>query len=708
MKGGESMTTPSTPTPETSRSQETPSPYVVIVESPNKVKTIRRILGNDYKVVATFGNFYDLDKNGEGNLGIDVTQQFKPSYIVTKPSIVSNLKRAVESAEQVFLATDPDREGEAISSHVCEVLGLDPLTTKRLEFNEITVFGINEALAQPRTLDLQLVASQETRRIVDRIMGFRLSNLVQKKLHASSAGRVQSAALKMIVDREREVLAFESKTYFTVSLTLKHGEEKWTAKLAKMDGKEAHFASKEEAQAMIDQLPKTISIDNVVSERKSIRSLPAFTTSQLQQTAYNLLRMPISNTMKLAQSLYEGITVEKGNLGLITYMRTDSVRVSNLFASQTKKYIEETFGAALVGQAKNYTSSGQDAHEGIRPTYPTRTPDSLAAYFESPAQRKLYDLIWSRGVASIMADKVVIQSAAHFAIGTMDFVIETNELVEPGYTVIYGKYEKYATYTGPMTLKSGDSLDHCHGHIHENQTKGPSRFNEARIIKELDEKGIGRPSTYVQTLQKLISSAYVERKAGDLVPTELGMKTADALVSYFPSQINETYTARMETRLDDIATGNTKKLEVLSEFYNAFQSTYEKAMSEMEHVALPVVGVCPQCGSNLVERNGRYGKFVACANYPTCRYIQKEEKKIISTGEICPLCKEGELVIRDGRYGQFKACNRFPKCKYLENLKADGSPAPTPSRAPKATKKKTTKKVTKKTTKSATKKVAKA
>ena len=697
----------STQEPNVSREVEsTPSPYVVIVESPNKVKTIRRILGNDYKVVATFGNFYDLDKNGEGNLGIDVEHDFKPSYVVTKPNIVTNLKRAVDQAEKVFLATDPDREGEAISSHVCEVLGLDPLTTQRLEFNEITVIGINDALAHPRTLDLNLVASQETRRIVDRIMGFRLSNLVQRKLHASSAGRVQSAALKMIVDREREVLAFVPETFYTLSVNVQHGHQHWDAKLLKVNGEEARFKTKEEVEAIIAQLPKHLPVTSIHTETKSVRSLPAFTTSQLQQTAFSLLRLPIATTMKLAQSLYEGIVVEKGNLGLITYMRTDSVRVSNLFASQAKKFIEEQYGSEFVGFAKNYSSAGQDAHEGIRPTYPTRTPASLADYFESPAQQKLYDLIWSRGVASIMADKVIRNSTATLVVGPYEFAIATHELIEPGYTKVYGKYEKYEVYTGPLTLLEGDQLSVHAPHLHEGTTKGPSRFNEARIIKELDEKGIGRPSTYVQTLQKLISSAYVERQKGDLVPTELGMKTADALVSYFPSQINETYTARMEAKLDDIATGNTKKLDVLKTFYSKFQPTYTLAMETMEKAEQKVMGICPTCGSPLVERNGRYGPFIACSNYPVCKYIQKEEKVVVSTGETCPLCKQGELLIRDGRYGKFKACNRYPKCKYLENIKANGESTPAVTKpTKKATKRKTTSKKTTTTKKTTKKKV---
>ena len=578
----------------------------------------------------------------------------------------------MKNASEIYLATDPDREGEAISSHVCQVLDLDVLTTKRLEFNEITVMGVNEALQHPRLLDLNLVASQETRRMVDRIMGFRLSGLVQSKLQAASAGRVQSAALRMIVEREKEIKQFVPEAYYTLELDVTINDKKWRAKLIKIGSNDGHFASMADAQRALASIPQHLTIDEVKVERKAIRSLPAFTTSQLQQTAANLLKFRIKQTMDVAAELYEGVALDKGSVGLITYTRTDSVRVSPMFINQVKKYIEETLGANFVGVAKNYASSGQDAHEGIRPTYVTRTPESVASYLSSE-QNKLYDLIWSRGVASIMADKIVNEGKATFHINDLEFAILTNELVEPGYAKIYGKYEKYAIYTDPMTIRQGEQVTILQGDIESQLTKGPFPFNEARIIKEMDEKGIGRPSTYVQTIQKLISAGYVKLDKGNLVPTELGMKTSDALVAYFPDQINETYTAQMESELDDIATGNTEKLDVLTRFYRGFQPIYEKAVATMEKTELKVMGICPECGSNLVERNGRYGKFTACSNYPTCRYIQKEEKLVIATGETCPECQKGELMIREGRYGKFKSCNQYPKCKYIVNINDDGT-----------------------------------
>lgn len=671
----------------TDGSVETTQTKVVIVESPNKIKTIKRILGEDYTIVATVGNFYDLDKTGEGNLGIDVENDFAATYHVTKPAVVSKLKQAVKDAEEVFLATDPDREGEAISSHVCKVLDLDVTKTKRLEFNEITVMGINEALQHPRLLDLNLVSSQETRRMVDRIMGFRLSGLTQKNLSAPSAGRVQSAALRMIVDRKKEIDLFVPQAYYTLDLDVEVSGKKYKAKLVKIGDKDGRFESMQEAQAALASVPHTLAIDDVVIERKSIRSLPAFTTSQLQQTAAILLNFPIKQTMEVAHELYEGITLEKGSVGLITYTRTDSVRVSPMFINQTKKFIEEEFGANFVGVAKNYSSSGQDAHEGIRPTYVTRTPKEVAPYL-SPKQLKLYDLIWSRGVASIMADKVVNSGKATFHLNNLQFEIDSYELVEPGFTKIYGKYERSIVYTDPMVITKGETVLIHQGNIESNLTRGPQPFNEARIIKELDEKGIGRPSTYVQTIQKLITAGYVRNIKGVLVPTETGILTSDELVRFFPTLINETYTAQMESDLDNIATGKTEKLKVLRHFYNDFQPLFTTAMQSMKKVELKVMGICPECGSNLVERNGKYGKFTACSNYPACRYIVKVEREVITTGEVCPECKEGELLIRTGRYGKFKACNRYPKCRYIVNINDDGTVKESKSVATTKTKKK--------------------
>ena len=643
---------------------------LVIVESPTKASTIKRYLGKDFNVLASYGHIRDLAKDGQDNLGIEIDNNFLPHYEIAdgKNAIVTRLKKASSTAEEVYLATDPDREGEAISWHLANVLNLDLTKTKRLEFHEITSFGITNALNNIRLVDLDLVSSQETRRIIDRIIGFKLSQLVNRKLKSKSAGRVQSVVLKLLVDREREISSFIPKEKWNIDVTLKKGKNKLEASLNKIDGEKANIPNEEEKNKIVSSISKEMKIHDVKEEEKKHYAKPAYVTSSLQIDAFSKYKFSTSKTMKVAQELFEGVKTSKGLVGLITYMRTDSIRLAPLFVSQAKKYIEETYGKDYVGKGNTIGSNKanvQDAHEAIRPTHIDLTPDSLKDDLTSD-QLKLYTLIYNRAVASIMTPKVTLDKEITFIDNNLEFISKCSKTIFDGHTILSTEKkskEKYIEFdTNIFDLY--EVID-----IKEEQefSKPPVRYSEARLVKEMEDLGIGRPSTYASTIET-IKKTYAKVEGGVLIPTEQGFLTNDKLQEYFKSFINVKYTANMEKELDNIANAKSTKDHALNEFYNDFIKLYDKANDKMEYVkAISTGKVCPICGTELVLRKGKYSEFYGCGNFPKCTYMEKKEIEIPQNAKKCPQCKEGFLVKRLGKFGAFLGCSK--NCGYTESFK---------------------------------------
>ncbi len=637
---------------------------LVIVESPAKSKTIEKYLGREYNVVSSKGHIRDLSTTGKFGLGVDVENNFKPSYVAIKGKAkdIKNLKKLVKESDKVYLATDPDREGEAISWHLYDELDIDDDKYDRVVFNEITKDVVKDAINNPRKIDYNLVKSQETRRILDRIIGFRLSKLMRSKTGGKSAGRVQSVALKLIVDREREILAFVPEEYWTIEADFKE----FTAELEKFRGKKIEIKSEVEANEVLQSLSKSFKIEDVSETKKSRKSKEVFKTSTLQQVASNKLNFSASKTMKIAQKLYEGIELENETVGLITYMRTDSVRVSPVFVKETYKFIENNYGKEYLGKVKFGKKSDniQDAHEGIRPTSVMRTPESIKRFL-TPDEFKLYKLIYNRAVASLMADSVYLSTNVVLENNGYTFKTTGSQLVFDGYLKLYGSYEDNEDKILP-DFKSYKSNVLISDEINKLQhfTKPASRYTESSLIKELENLGIGRPSTYATIMQTIKDRGYVELNEKKFFPTDIGIETTDKLQEFFSDLVNVEYTAKMEEDLDKIANENLDNIKVLQEFYDGFEPLVEKAFSEMEKKEPEKTGeICPECGSDLVLRNGRYGKFIACGNYPKCKYIKKEDvivKEIIN----CPKC-EGKIIEKKTRKNKvFYGCNNYPKCKF--------------------------------------------
>ncbi len=642
---------------------------LVIVESPSKSKTIEKYLGNDFHVTSSKGHIRDLAKTGKGGLGVDIENNFKPNYVINKDkkNIVNDLKKCVKEADFVYLATDPDREGEAISWHLAEVLELDPSLTNRIVFNEITKDAVVEALKHPRTIDQQLVKSQETRRVLDRIIGFKLSKLLQKKIKSKSAGRVQSVALRLICEREKEIDAFIPEEYWKVKALFEKDNIEFEAELSKFNGKKIEIKNEEEALNVFNALNKQFIVEDIKKTKKKRMSKPPFITSTLQQEASSKLNFKAKKTMMIAQKLYEGIDLGDETVGLITYMRTDSIRLSDSFVAESKKYIEEKYGKKYVGQVKTAkkTENVQDAHEGIRPTSILRTPESVKQYLKND-EYKLYSLIYARAMASLMSPAQFDATALSLDNNHYEFKANGSVITFDGYLRVYGQYEKQNDELLPEvclqeTLESKDIQKTQHF------TKPPARYSEAKLIKELEELGIGRPSTYASIIDTIVSRAYVELVDKAFKPTESGILTNEQLVQYFDDIINVEYTAKMEKDLDDIAGGENDYVHALSTFEDKFEPLLENAYEKMEQIEAEKTGEqCPECGSDLVIRKGRFGQFVACSSYPTCKYIKKEEESIEYTGENCPKCGK-PMVYKTGRYGRFEACSGYPECKHIKN-----------------------------------------
>ena len=634
---------------------------LVIVESPHKTGPIGEYLGKDYKVLASKGHIRDLATSGKYGLGVDIEDHFKPNYIPIKgkKSIITELKKEAKDADTVYLATDPDREGEAISWHLFDSLGLKEDKYERVVFNEITKNAVIEAFKHKRKIDKDLVNSQETRRILDRIIGFRLSKLIQSKTSGSSAGRVQSVALKLIVDREREINNFNKEEYWTISSIFTDME----ASLSKYKTKKIEIKNEKEADQILDKLDKKFVVESVTKKSKNKASKPPFTTSTMQQMASIKLGFNSKKTMSVAQKLYEGIKLESETEGLISYMRTDSIRLSDEFVNETYKFIEKEYGKEYVGKVKQKVKKEnvQDAHEAIRPTSIYRTPQSVKPYLTND-EYKLYRLIYVRALSSLMKEAKTENTTVILDNNDYKFTTTGQIITFDGYLKIYKDYEDSKDSFLP-DLKEGSVLESISINKEQHFTKPPARYSEATLIKEMEELGIGRPSTYAPTMDTIKKRGYVTIEDKKFVPTEIGFEITDKLQECFSDLINVEYTASMENDLDEIAEGKEVWYEVLEDFYKKFEPSVKEAFEKMEKEAPKETGeMCPNCNHPLVIRKGRYGQFVACSNYPECKYIVKEEKEEKEICD-CPNC-DGKIIEKKSRKGKvFYGCNNYPKCK---------------------------------------------
>ena len=649
---------------------------LVIVESPSKAKTIGKYLGSTYKVVASVGHVRDLPSS---KLGIDIDDGFEPQYISIrgKGQLIKELKTEAKKASKVFLATDPDREGEAISWHLAYLLGIDPSSKCRVAFNEITKDTIKEAIKHPREIDLDLVDAQQARRVLDRLVGYQISPLLWRKIRRGlSAGRVQSAALKILCDREKEIQDFDPQEFWTIDCEFKKGR-KFTARLEKRDGKEYKPSSEAEKDVVLAELegkspagagknePGVYRVAGVTEKEIHPRPYAPFTTSSMQQEASTRINFSTSKTMKIAQQLYEGVDIgERGTLGLITYLRTDSVRISDTAREAAALYIRDTFGKEYAGNNlfTNKKKEIQDAHEAIRPTNVNIVPDEVKSML-TPDQYKLYKLVWNRFVASQMAPATVKSVTADIVNGRYTFTARGSQVLFDGYQKVY-KYKKNDEEDKMIPeLEKGETLVPLSIDCEQNFTKPPSRYTEASLVKELEEKNIGRPSTYAPIISTLSERKYVKKEKKSLVPTELGFTVNDIMNEYFTDIVDVKFTAAMEDKLDDVESKGTDWKRIIEEFYGPFSEELGKADKAIEKVEIqdrPTGEVCELCGRPMVIKTGRFGEFIACSGYPEC----KNTKPIVKpTGVKCPECGK-EIVERRSRKGKiFYGCSGYPDCK---------------------------------------------
>ena len=641
------------------------SKNLVIVESPNKTKTISKYLGSDYKVVSSVGHIRDLSTSGKYGFGVDVENGFKPNYVPIKgkKKIINELKKDVNDADFVYLATDPDREGEAISWHLYDALNLKENKYKRIVFNEITKNVILDSFKHARDINIDLVHSQETRRILDRIIGFRLSKLMQSKTGGKSAGRVQSVALKLIVDKEREINAFVPENYYEIDAYFND----FNAKLDSYNHKKIEIKTEIDAKEIVSKLSNTFKIEEVTKKEKKQNSKFPFITSTMQQLASIKLNFSSKKTMSVAQKLYEGITLKDETVGLITYMRTDSTRLSNEFIASTYKFIEDKYGSNYVGHVKvsKKTENVQDAHEAIRPTSINRTPESVKEYLSND-EYKLYSLIYYRALASLMADAKVLGTTVILDNNNYQFKATGHILTFDGYLKVYAPYEDNTDKILPdlENYKTGVVVSNKIEYT-MHSTKPPTRYTEASLIKELESLGIGRPSTYATIIDRIKERDYVNIVDKKFVPTEMGIVTTDKLQEFFKDIINVEYTKEMEDDLDKIADGEMVWNKLLEKFYIDFEPKVKNAFDNMEKKEAEKTGeTCPQCGSDLVVKQSKYGQFVACSNYPECKYIKQKEKKEDVIVISCPHC-DGNIIERKTKRGKvFYGCSNYPKCKF--------------------------------------------
>ena len=653
---------------------------LVIVESPAKSKTIEKYLGNDFIVTSSKGHVCDLAIKGKDGLGVDVENQFQTTYIINKDKkeTMRDLKKLVSNAETVYLATDPDREGEAISWHLARELGLSVEEDNRVVFNEITKNAVIDAFNQPRKIDMDLVRSQETRRVLDRIIGFKLSKLLNSKIKSKSAGRVQSVALKLIVEREDEIKAFNSEEYWTIHANFEVGRKKFVADLAKYNNKKIEIHSQEEAERIINDCVQPFVVSNIKEQMKNKAPKAPFITSSLQQEASTKLGFSAKKTMQIAQKLYEGINIKGDLTGLITYMRTDSTRLSNQFMAQARDLIVDTYGKEYAGFYKSKKNdAAQDAHEAIRPTHLEYNPEEIKDSLSND-EYKLYAFIYYRALAALMSDSKSKTMTVTLHSNGYDFVASGKQLVFDGYLKVYGKYESNKDEILPE-LSEQQELRSTLIEGKQHFTEPPLRYSEARLIKTLEEFGIGRPSTYAMIIDTIQARGYVTlEKSSDgsktkvFIPTEQGELTCRKLDEFFNDIINVMYTANMESELDEIAEGQRDYVQLLQLFWDKFIPLVDHAYTNMEKKELEKTGeVCPYCGKDLVYRQGRFGKFISCSGYPECKFTKKIEKPAseqpVLTDQVCPECG-AFLLHRKSRYGTyFFGCSNFPKCKFIKS-----------------------------------------
>ncbi|MGO1367911.1 MAG: type I DNA topoisomerase [Senegalia sp. (in: firmicutes)] len=644
---------------------------LVIVESPAKAKTIGKFLGRKYKIKASVGHVIDLPKS---KLGIDIEDNFEPRYITIrgKGPILSELKKEAKKADKVYLATDPDREGEAISWHLARALKLDEGENNRVVFNEITKNTVKNAIKNPRAIDMDLVDAQQARRALDRLVGYKISPLLWKKVRKGlSAGRVQSVATKLIVDREREIEKFNPEEYWSIDFLLLKDKKEFESYLNGkiIDGKleKIEIKNEDESKVIVDEISKSnLLVENVKRGKKKRNPYPSYTTSSLQQDASNRLGFSTKKTMKLAQDLYQGIDIKgEGTIGLVTYIRTDSTRISSEAQENVKEYIENNFGSKYLSnkKASKNKKNIQDAHEAIRPTDVFKSADKIKDSLSND-QFKLYNLIWQRFVASQMAQ--AIYDTLTIDIQASDYRLRTSgsQINFDGFLKVYPVKNKDKNIDIP-DMKKDDKLDIKDILPKQHFTQPSARFSEASLVKTMEELGIGRPATYSPTISTILSRGYVIIENKAFKPTELGIVVTDLLIEYFKNIINEEFTADMENRLDKVEEGKIVWKKVISDFYDDFKGVLKVAEEEIEEIDMDEETdiPCEKCGRNMIIKHGRYGKFLACPGYPEC----KNTKAILNKLDIdCPKCKDGELIERKSKKGRkFYGCTNYPECDFV-------------------------------------------
>ncbi|MBT2654351.1 type I DNA topoisomerase [Bacillus sp. ISL-18] len=659
--------------------------FLVIVESPAKAKTIERYLGNKYKVKASMGHVRDLPRS---QMGVNVENSYEPKYITIrgKGPVLKDLKTAAKKAKKVYLAADPDREGEAIAWHLAHSLDVDVHSDCRVVFNEITKDAIKESFKHPRPINMDLVDAQQARRILDRLVGYNISPLFWKKVKKGlSAGRVQSVAVRLIIDREKEIKDFNPEEYWTIEGEFLKGKDQFSGAFYSLAGHEKNeLKSEADVQAVLKEMKGNKFKVNSVSKKERRRNpAPPFITSSLQQEAARKLNFRAKKTMMLAQQLYEGIELGKeGTVGLITYMRTDSTRISEIAQAEAAGYIKAEFGEEFLKndqRKEKKQTNAQDAHEAIRPTSTLRDPNSLKEYL-SRDQLRLYKLIWERFLASQMAQAVMDTMSVDLQNGNVIFRATGSKIKFPGFMKVYVEGTDDQV-DGPNKmlpdLKEGDEVFKKDIDPKQHFTQPPPRYTEARLVKTLEELGIGRPSTYAPTLDTIQKRGYVALDNKRFVPTELGEIVHELMVEFFPEILDVEFTAKMEQGLDNVEEGKVKWVQVIDEFYRDFEVHLEKAEKEMQSVEIkdePAGEDCENCGSPMVFKMGRYGKFMACSNFPDCRNTKAIVKEI---GVTCPTCKEGQIIERKSKKKRlFYGCTNYPSCEFISWDKPLPRPCP--------------------------------
>ena len=658
--------------------------YLVIVESPAKAKTIEKYLGRNYKVVASVGHIRDLPKS---KMGIDTQNNYEPHYISIrgKGDVIKSLRSAAKKAQKVFLASDPDREGEAIAWHLAFLLNLDLNDKNRVVFNEITKDAVKAAFKEPRSIDLDLVDAQQARRILDRLVGYSISPILWRKVKKGlSAGRVQSIAVKMIIDREKEIRAFIPEEYWSIDGNFKKNSKKFKANFWGVDGKKKKLPHGESIKEITDRLAtKDFDVTKVEKKERKRNPAPPFTTSSLQQEAARKLNFRTRKTMMVAQQLYEGIPLGKqGTVGLITYMRTDSKRIADSAKAEAADFITDTYGPEFSahGKAKVKNAQGaQDAHEAVRPTSILRTPEAMKQYLDKD-QLKLYTLIWSRFVASQMTPAVLDTMKVTLEQNGVIFIANGSKVKFKGFMSVYiegtddGKEEKENLLP---ELAVGDVVQSVSIEPKQHFTQPPARYSEATLIRTLEEKGVGRPSTYAPTLETIQRRYYVKLQQKRFEPTELGEIVNTIMEDFFPQVINTSFTAEMENDLDKVGAGQEDWISVVDRFYKPFEKELKDAEEKIEKIQIkdePAGFDCELCGHPMVIKLGRFGKFYACSNFPDCRNTKPIVKEI---GVTCPVCHEGQVIERKSKKNRlFYGCSRYPDCDFTSWDKPVGRDCP--------------------------------